>query len=67
MLTPDPCTGEFMLTTGSEKVKSTLCKLAIIEVGIPYDYSRPPNGIEKPRGTKGLFGTFPIGGGVKAP
>ena len=62
---PDPCTGEFMLTTSSEKVEAMLCKLASIEVGIPYDCSRPPNGIEKPGGIEGRFRTFPIGGGMR--
>lgn len=37
-----------MLTIGSEKVEPALGKLAITEVGIPYDCSRPPSRIEKP-------------------
>lgn len=65
MLTPDPCTGEFMLTTGSKKVEPALCKLVITEVGIPYGCSRLPNGIEKPGGAKGLFGISLIGGGYE--
>ena len=55
VLTPDHCTGELMLTNGSEKVEPALCKLAIAEVDIPYGCSRLPNGIEKLGGTKGLF------------
>lgn len=51
-----------MLTTGSDKVEPALCKLAITEVGIPYGCSRPPNGIEKPGGTKVCLEYFQLVG-----